>query len=201
MFAGEGHAERTNRRFHYLSVGQPVTSVHRVRSASPVRRRPRDPAPTSTARSATPTSARRHPRRHGRSCTPASTCCAQHLGVDDHQRRADHPRDVHGLPRSTSRSRNTCAPTMRWDTAHATIEKLFEGGRRPGRQPAARPTAASAWNNAGVTGDQVVDADTYYAEEIKAQTLASVRARAGQASSRRPNRRTPASSAPNSRCG
>ncbi|MFO1507948.1 MAG: hypothetical protein U1F23_12895 [Lysobacterales bacterium] len=40
MFAGE-HAERTNRRFHYLSLGQPASRLStRVRLGDAVRRRP-----------------------------------------------------------------------------------------------------------------------------------------------------------------
>ena len=55
MFAGEGDAFRTNRRFHLLvrgPAGHPP--VDRVRLGHPLRLRPRPSAPTSTARSATP---------------------------------------------------------------------------------------------------------------------------------------------------
>ena len=56
MFAGEGTPERTNRRFHYLSLGQPAarlsTAFDSVTSTARIRRRAR----TFTARSATPAS-------------------------------------------------------------------------------------------------------------------------------------------------
>jgi methylmalonyl-CoA mutase len=62
----------------------------------------------------------------------------------------------------------------RWEAAHATIEKLYEGRKRPeyaGMLPEGNDGLGLGL--LGVTGDQVVDAETY--AKIKAATLTMVR--------------------------
>src|SRR5690606_24608558 len=62
----------------------------------------------------------------------------------------------------------------RWDEAHAKIEKFFEGKKRPeygGEVP--EGNEGLGLGLLGVTGDQLVDAETY--ERIKTHTLATVR--------------------------
>ena len=74
MFAGEGPAERTNARFHYLADGPAgEAAVDRVRLASRSTARTPTSAPTSTARSARAASRCSRSRRPS-SSTPASTC-------------------------------------------------------------------------------------------------------------------------------
>ena len=64
--------------------------------------------------------------------------------------------------------------TKRWDAAHAKIEKLYAGKHRPsysGMLPDGNDGLGLGL--LGVTGDQVVDAETY--ARIKATTLSAVR--------------------------
>ena len=53
MFAGEGTPERTNRRFHYLSAGQPAARLSTAFDSVTLYGEDPHPARTSTARSAT----------------------------------------------------------------------------------------------------------------------------------------------------
>ena len=175
MFAGEGTPERTNRRFHYLSVGQPAARLSTAFDS--VTLYGEDPAI--------------RPDIYGKIGNSGVN-----IATLDDMKKLYSGFDLCAPSTSVSMTINGPAPiilamfmntaidqqvekylradTARWDAAHATIEKLFEGRRRPeysGLLP--ETNDGLGLGLLGVTGDQVVDADTY--AKIKAQTLASVR--------------------------
>jgi methylmalonyl-CoA mutase len=175
MFAGEGTPERTNRRFHYLSVGQPAARLSTAFDS--VTLYGEDPAP--------------RPDIYGK---------IGNSGVNvptlDDMKKLYSGFDLCSPTTSVSMTINGPAPMIlamfmntaidqqvelylkedeqRWAAAQKTIEKLFEGRERPQYSGELPPT-----NNGlglgllGITGEQVVDADTY--ARIKAQTLKTVR--------------------------
>ena len=175
MFAGEGTPERTNRRFHYLSVGQPAARLSTAFDS--VTLYGEDPAP--------------RPDIYGKIGNSGVN-----IATLDDMKKLYSGFDLCAPSTSVSMTINGPAPIIlamfmntaidqqvekylradqsRWDAAHTTIEKLFEGKRRPeysGELP--ETNDGLGLGLLGVTGDQVVDAETY--ANIKAQTLASVR--------------------------
>ncbi len=121
---------------------------------------------------------RQHPDagRHEEAVLRLRSLRADHLGVDDDQRpRADHPRDVHEhRDRPAGGEVPEGRPRALGGTAESRIAKLFEGRQRPlyhGDLPATNNGLGLGL--LGVTGNQVVDAETY--EKIKAATLSTVR--------------------------
>ena len=175
MFAGEGTPERTNRRFHYLSVGQPAARLSTAFDS--VTLYGEDPAP--------------RPDIYGK---------IGNSGVNiptlDDMKKLYSGFDLCSPTTSVSMTINGPAPMIlamfmntaidqqvelylkqdeqRWKDAQETIEKIFEGRQRPQYHGELPPT-----NNGlglgllGITGEQVVDAETY--ARIKAQTLKTVR--------------------------
>jgi len=175
MFAGEGTPERTNRRFHYLSVGQPAARLSTAFDS--VTLYGEDPAP--------------RPDIYGK---------IGNSGVNiptlDDMKKLYSGFDLCAPTTSVSMTINGPAPMIlamfmntaidqqvelylkedpaRWAEAEAKIAKIFEGRARPQYHGELPPT-----NNGlglallGVTGDQLVDADTY--ARIKAHTLSTVR--------------------------
>ncbi|WP_242107125.1 methylmalonyl-CoA mutase family protein [Luteimonas aquatica] len=175
MFAGEGTPERTNRRFHYLSVGQPAARLSTAFDS--VTLYGEDPAP--------------RPDIYGK---------IGNSGVNiptlDDMKKLYSGFDLCAPTTSVSMTINGPAPIIlamfmntaidqqvekylkadpkRWEEAGKTLVKLFEGRKRPRYQGDLPPT-----NNGlglallGVSGEQMVDAETY--ARIKAETLASVR--------------------------
>jgi methylmalonyl-CoA mutase len=175
MFAGEGTPERTNRRFHYLSVGQPAARLSTAFDS--VTLYGEDPAP--------------RPDIYGKIGNSGVN-----IATLDDMKKLYSGFDLCAPSTSVSMTINGPAPIIlamfmntaidqqvekhlradqaRWDAAHATIEKLFENKRRPEYSGALPETNDGlGLGLLGVTGDQVVDAETY--ANIKAQTLASVR--------------------------
>ena len=175
MFAGEGTPERTNRRFHYLSVGQPAARLSTAFDS--VTLYGEDPAP--------------RPDIYGK---------IGNSGVNiptlDDMKKLYSGFDLCAPTTSVSMTINGPAPIIlamfmntaidqqvekylradndRWNIAHAKIEKLFEGRNRPeysGMLPEGNDGLGLGL--LGVTGDQVVDAETY--ARIKAETLRTVR--------------------------
>ncbi|HEX7768800.1 MAG TPA: methylmalonyl-CoA mutase family protein, partial [Dokdonella sp.] len=175
MFAGEGTPERTNRRFHYLSAGQPAARLSTAFDS--VTLYGEDPAP--------------RPDIYGK---------IGNSGVNiptlDDMKKLYSGFDLCAPTTSVSMTINGPAPIIlamfmntaidqqvekylradpdRWNIAHAKIEKLFEGRKRPeysGMLPDGNDGLGLGL--LGVTGDQVVDAETY--EKIKAHTLSTVR--------------------------
>ncbi|MDQ1094017.1 methylmalonyl-CoA mutase [Xanthomonas sacchari] len=175
MFAGEGTPERTNRRFHYLSVGQPAARLSTAFDS--VTLYGEDPAP--------------RPDIYGK---------IGNSGVNiptlDDMKKLYSGFDLCAPTTSVSMTINGPAPMIlamfmntaidqqvekylkgdaqRWAQAEQTLAQLFDGRERP-RYHGALPPGNDGLGLAllGVSGDQLVDAPTY--AQIKAQTLSSVR--------------------------
>ncbi|WP_449466234.1 methylmalonyl-CoA mutase family protein [Stenotrophomonas humi] len=175
MFAGEGTPERTNRRFHYLSVGQPAARLSTAFDS--VTLYGEDPAP--------------RPDIYGK---------IGNSGVNiptlDDMKKLYSGFDLCAPTTSVSMTINGPAPMIlamfmntaidqqvekylkedpaRWAEAEAKIAKIFEGRSQPqyhGELPPTNDGLGLAL--LGVTGDQLLDADTY--ARIKAETLSTVR--------------------------
>ncbi|RPD83689.1 methylmalonyl-CoA mutase family protein [Luteimonas sp. 100069] len=175
MFAGEGTPERTNRRFHYLSVGQPAARLSTAFDS--VTLYGEDPAP--------------RPDIYGK---------IGNSGVNvptlDDMKKLYSGFDLCAPTTSVSMTINGPAPMIlamfmncaidqqvekylkadpdRWNDAQAKIDAFFEGRERP-RYHGELPPTNDGLGLAllGMTGDQLVDAETY--ARIKAETLATVR--------------------------
>jgi methylmalonyl-CoA mutase len=175
MFAGEGTPERTNRRFHYLSHGQKATRLSTAFDS--VTLYGEDPHP--------------RPDIYGK---------IGNSGVNiptlDDMKKLYSGFDLSSPTTSVSMTINGPAPIIlamfmntaidqavekylredgaRWNAAHEKIEQLYKRKKRPtysGMLPDGNDGLGLGL--LGVTGDQLVDAETY--SKIKAQTLASVR--------------------------
>jgi len=175
MFAGEGTPERTNRRFHYLSVGQPAARLSTAFDS--VTLYGEDPAP--------------RPDIYGK---------IGNSGVNiptlDDMKKLYSGFDLCAPTTSVSMTINGPAPIIlamfmntaidqqvekylkadeaRWTAAQSRIRELFQGREQPrygGDLPAGNDGLGLGL--LGVTGDQLVDADTY--ARIKADTLKTVR--------------------------
>jgi isobutyryl-CoA mutase len=175
MFAGEGTPERTNRRFHYLSVGQPAARLSTAFDS--VTLYGEDPAP--------------RPDIYGK---------IGNSGVNvptlDDMKKLYSGFDLCAPTTSVSMTINGPAPIIlalfmntaidqqvekylkadpdRWTEAQQKIDAFFEGRERPryhGELPPTNDGLGLAF--LGMTGDQLVDADTY--ARIKAETLQTVR--------------------------
>ena len=175
MFAGEGTPERTNRRFHYLRLGQPAARLSTAFDS--VTLYGEDPAP--------------RPDIYGK---------IGNSGVNvptlDDMKKLYSGFDLCAPTTSVSMTINGPAPILlamfmntaidqqveqylksdpaRWDEAQKKIDALFDGKPRP-RYEGDLPEGNDGLGLAllGVTGDQLVDAETY--ARIKAQTLKTVR--------------------------
>jgi len=175
MFAGEGTPERTNRRFHYLSVGQPAARLSTAFDS--VTLYGEDPAP--------------RPDIYGK---------IGNSGVNiptlDDMKKLYSGFDLCAPTTSVSMTINGPAPIIlamfmntaidqqvekylkadpaRWADAQSRIDGLFEGKPRP-RYEGDLPQGNDGLGLGllGVSGDQVVDADTY--ARIKTDTLKTVR--------------------------
>ncbi|WP_017462221.1 methylmalonyl-CoA mutase family protein [Dyella ginsengisoli] len=175
MFAGEGTPERTNRRFHYLSQGGAATRLSTAFDS--VTLYGEDPAP--------------RPDIYGKIGNSGVN-----IATLDDMKKLYSGFDLSAPTSSVSMTINGPAPIIlamfmntaidqnvekylkadaaRWAEAEKTIAKLFEGRERPrysGELPAGNDGLGLAL--LGVTGNQLVDAETY--AKIKAETLASVR--------------------------
>jgi methylmalonyl-CoA mutase len=175
MFAGEGTPERTNRRFHYLSVGQPAARLSTAFDS--VTLYGEDPAV--------------RPDIYGKIGNSGVN-----IATLDDMKKLYSGFDLCAPSTSVSMTINGPAPIIlamfmntaidqqvekylradqsRWDAAHAKIEAMFEGRKRPeygGMLP--ETNDGLGLGLLGVTGDQIVDAETY--ANIKAQTLSTVR--------------------------
>ncbi|MFN9967431.1 MAG: methylmalonyl-CoA mutase family protein, partial [Lysobacteraceae bacterium] len=175
MFAGEGTPERTNRRFHYLSLGQPAARLSTAFDS--VTLYGEDPA--------------ERPDIYGKIGNSGVS-----IATLDDMKKLYSGFDLCAPSTSVSMTINGPAPIIlamfmntaidpqvekhlkadpaRWAQAEATIAKLFEGRTRPvysGGLP--EGNNGLGLGLLGVTGDQVLDADTY--ARIKAETLSTVR--------------------------
>jgi methylmalonyl-CoA mutase len=175
MFAGEGTPERTNRRFHYLSVGQKAARLSTAFDS--VTLYGEDPAMRPDIYGKIGNS--------GVSIATLDDMKKLYSGFDLSAPSTSVSMTINGpAPIILSMYMNTAidqavekylrADQSRWDEAHATIEKLFDGRERPhysGLLP--QGNDGLGLGLLGVTGDQVVDAETY--GKIRAETLSLVR--------------------------
>jgi methylmalonyl-CoA mutase len=175
MFAGEGTPERTNRRFHYLSVGLPAARLSTAFDS--VTLYGEDPAP--------------RPDIYGKIGNSGVN-----IATLDDMKKLYSGFDLCAPSTSVSMTINGPAPIIlamfmntaidqqveqylraeqpRWDAAHAKIEAMFEGRRRPeysGLLP--ETNDGLGLGLLGVTGDQIVEPGVY--AKIKADTLKTVR--------------------------
>lgn len=175
MFAGEGTPERTNRRFHYLSVGQPAARLSTAFDS--VTLYGEDPAPRPDIYGKIGNSGVNIPTLDDmKKLYSGFDLCAPTTSVS---------MTINGpAPMILAMFMNTAidqqvekylkADPARWAEAEKKIAAMFEGRARPQYHGELPPT-----NNGlglgllGVTGDQLVDADTY--ARIKAETLSTVR--------------------------
>jgi methylmalonyl-CoA mutase len=175
MFAGEGTPERTNRRFHYLSLGQPAARLSTAFDS--VTLYGEDPA--------------ERPDIYGKIGNSGVS-----IATLDDMKKLYSGFDLCAPTTSVSMTINGPAPIIlamfmntaidqqvekylradqaRWDAAHARIEQLFEGKKRPEYAgPLPDGNDGLGLGLLGVTGDQLVEPEVY--EKIKAHTLATVR--------------------------
>ncbi len=175
MFAGEGTPERTNRRFHYLSVGQPAARLSTAFDS--VTLYGEDPA--------------ERPDIYGKIGNSGVN-----IATLDDMKKLYSGFDLCAPTTSVSMTINGPAPMIlamfmntavdqqvekylradqqRWDAAAAKIAKLFEGRKRPeysGMLPEGNDGLGLGL--LGVTGDQLVEPEVY--ARIKAETLKTVR--------------------------
>ncbi|KGM53094.1 methylmalonyl-CoA mutase [Lysobacter daejeonensis GH1-9] len=175
MFAGEGTPERTNRRFHYLSVGQPAARLSTAFDS--VTLYGEDPAV--------------RPDIFGKIGNSGVN-----IATLDDMKKLYSGFDLCAPSTSVSMTINGPAPIIlamfmntaidqqvekylradqaRWDAAHDKIQAMFEGRHRPeyaGMLP--ETNDGLGLGLLGVTGDQVVEPEVY--AKIKAETLNTVR--------------------------
>src|SRR5690606_36095604 len=180
MFAGEGTPERTNRRFHYLSVGQPAARLSTAFDS--VTLYGEDPAPRPDIFGKIGNSGVNIPTLNDmKKLYSGFDLCAPTTSVS---------MTINGpAPMILAMFMNCAidqhveeylkADDARWSEAQAKIDAFFEGrsgsdGSRPryhGELPPTNDGLGLAF--LGMTGDQLVDAETY--ARIKAETLATVR--------------------------
>ncbi len=175
MFAGEGTPERTNRRFHYLSVGQPAVRLSTAFDS--VTLYGEDPAPRPDIYGKIGNSGVNVPTLDDmKKLYSGFNLCAPTTSVS---------MTINGpAPIILSMFMNTAIDQQvelylkqddkRWADAEKKISKFFEGRERPtysGELPPTNDGLGLAL--LGICGDQLVDAESY--ARIKADTLRSVR--------------------------
>ncbi|MFC7300346.1 methylmalonyl-CoA mutase family protein [Cognatiluteimonas weifangensis] len=175
MFAGEGTPERTNRRFHYLSLGQPAARLSTAFDS--VTLYGEDPAERPDIYGKIGNSGVNIPTLDDmKKLYSGFDLCAPTTSVS---------MTINGpAPMILAMFMNTAvdqqvekylrADQARWDAAHARIEQLFAGRQRPeyaGPLPDGNDGLGLAL--LGVTGDQLVEPEVY--AQIKADTLKTVR--------------------------
>jgi len=175
MFAGEGTPERTNRRFHYLSVGLPAARLSTAFDS--VTLYGEDPAVRPDIFGKIGNSGVNIPTLDDmKKLYSGFDLCAPTTSVS---------MTINGpAPIILAMFMNTAidqqvekylrAEQSRWDTAHNTIEKFFEGKPRPeygGTLPESNDGLGLGL--LGISGEQLLESAVY--EKIKAQTLSTVR--------------------------
>ncbi len=174
MFAGEGMPERTNRRFHYLARGHQATRLSTAFDSTTLYGEDPDERPDIYGRIG----------NSGVSIASLDDMKRLYSGFDLCAPSTSVSMTINGpAPMILAMFMNTAVDqqverhlreTGRWDEAEAKIAKLFAGRERPGYRgelPAGHD--GSGLGLLGVSGDQVVDAETY--GRIRAHALARVR--------------------------
>ncbi|HVX04183.1 MAG TPA: methylmalonyl-CoA mutase family protein, partial [Rhodanobacteraceae bacterium] len=175
MFAGEGTPERTNRRFHYVSRGQPASRLSTAFDS--VTLYGEDPAPRPDIYGKIGNS--------GVSIATLDDMKKLYSGFDLCNPKTSVSMTINGpAPMILAMFMNTAIDQQvekylkqdasRWAAAEQQIARFFEGKPRPhyqGDLPQGNDGLGLAL--LGITGDQLVDAETY--QRIKASTLSTVR--------------------------
>ncbi|HEX7916289.1 methylmalonyl-CoA mutase family protein, partial [Rudaea sp.] len=175
MFAGEGTPERTNRRFHYLSQGQKATRLSTAFDSVTLYGEDPHPRPDIYGKIG----------NSGVNIPTLDDMKKLYSGFDLSAPSTSVSMTINGpAPIILAMFMNTAidqavekylkADELRWKEAQAKIARLYEGRKRPvysGDLPAGNNGLGLGL--LGVTGDQLVDAETY--ARLKAETLAAVR--------------------------
>ncbi|THD07538.1 methylmalonyl-CoA mutase family protein [Metallibacterium scheffleri] len=175
MFAGEGTPERTNRRFHYLSLGQPAARLSTAFDS--VTLYGEDPAPRPDIYGKIGNS--------GVSIATLDDMKKLYSGFDLCDPKTSVSMTINGpAPMILAMFMNTAidqqvekylrGDAARWHAAEAHIAQMYQGRKRP-QYLGALPEGNEGLGLGllGVSGDELVDAATY--AKIKAETLGSVR--------------------------
>ncbi len=175
MFAGEGTPERTNRRFHYLSLGQPAARLSTAFDS--VTLYGEDPAPRPDIYGKIGNS--------GVSIATLDDMKKLYSGFDLCDPKTSVSMTINGpAPMILAMFMNTAidqqvekylrSDAARWHAAEAHIAQMYLGRKRP-QYLGALPEGNEGLGLGllGVSGDELVDAATY--AKIKAETLGSVR--------------------------
>ena len=174
MFAGEGMPERTNRRFHYLAHGHQATRLSTAFDSTTLYGEDPDERPDIYGRIG----------NSGVSIASLDDMKRLYSGFDLCAPSTSVSMTINGpAPMILAMFMNTAVDQQverhlresgGWAAAEAKIAKLFEGRERPryrGDLPAGHD--GTGLGLLGVSGDQVVDAETY--ARIRADALARVR--------------------------
>jgi methylmalonyl-CoA mutase len=174
MFAGEGGPERTNRRFHYLAGGHGAARLSTAFDSTTLYGEDPDPRPDIYGRIG----------NSGVSIATLDDMKKLYSGFDLCAPSTSVSMTINGpAPMILAMFMNTAIDQRverylresgRWDEAQRKIGKLYAGRERPtykGELPKGHD--GSGLGLLGVTGDQLVDAETY--ARIRAETLSLVR--------------------------
>jgi isobutyryl-CoA mutase len=174
MFAGEGMPERTNRRFHYLARGHQATRLSTAFDSTTLYGEDPDERPDIYGRIG----------NSGVSIASLDDMKRLYSGFDLCAPSTSVSMTINGpAPMILAMFMNTAVDQQvekwlrengRWAEAEARIAKLYEGRERPhyrGELPAGHD--GSGLGLLGVSGDQVLDAETY--AKVRAGALARVR--------------------------
>ena len=174
MFAGEGMPERTNRRFHYLASGHAATRLSTAFDSVTLYGEDPDERPDVYGRIG----------NSGVSIATLDDMKRLYSGFDLCDPATSVSMTINGpAPMILAMFMNTAVDqqvekhlrtTGGWQAAEERIAALYEGRPRPGYRgelPAGHD--GSGLGLLGVSGDQVVDAETY--GRIRSETLARVR--------------------------
>ena len=174
MFAGEGMPERTNRRFHYLARGHQATRLSTAFDSTTLYGEDPDERPDIYGRIG----------NSGVSIASLDDMKRLYSGFNLCAPSTSVSMTINGpAPMILAMFMNTAVDQQverhlresgRWPEAEAKLEKLFAGRERPryrGELPAGHD--GSGLGLLGVSGDAVVDAETY--AQIRAEALARVR--------------------------
>ena len=174
MFAGEGTPERTNRRFHYLALGNPATRLSTAFDSTTLYGEDPDERPDIYGRIG----------NSGVSIATLDDMKKLYSGFDLCSPTTSVSMTINGpAPIILAMFMNTAIDQQverhlkeegRWEQAEEKISKLYAGAKRPtyaGELPEGNDGFGLA--TLGVTGDQLVDAETY--QRIRTYALSQVR--------------------------
>lgn len=174
MFAGEGTPERTNRRFHYLSAGQPAARLSTAFDSVTLYGEDPHERPDIYGKVG----------NSGVSIASVDDAKKLYSGFDLCQPTTSVSMTINGpAPMVLSFFMNAAIDQQvekylkesgTWDATQKKIDDFFKDKERPVYKGELPPgNDGLGLGLLGITGDKVVDAETY--EKIKKQTLASVR--------------------------